>query len=78
MEIFLPQPLTVPLILPNFLHIQVRQDNHTFIGIPWILLTPWYSISKKESKIHPIVGLACQRKYSNTLVWVSKYSIEWE
>jgi len=35
-------------------------------------------ISKKESKIHPIVGLACQQNYSNTLVWVSKYSIEWK
>ena len=35
-------------------------------------------ISKKESKIHSSVGLACQQNYSNTLVWVSKYSIEWE
>ena len=33
-------------------------------------------ISKKESKMHPIVGLACRQNYSNVLVWVSKYSLE--
>ena len=34
-----------------------------------------FDISKKVSKIHSVVGIICQYKYSNGLSYLSKYSI---
>jgi len=47
------------------------------LALLWLILCTHYFISK-VSKKNLIVVLTCQQNYSNTLIWASKYSIEWE